>query len=356
MALRKLLAIVVNGAVLLAAPPKVAFIYNTPVGDAGWSYQHDQGRKEAEAALKGQVTIQTLENVNEAADSTRVIHDLCTSGTKLVFTTSFGFMNATLKAAQDYPDVTFLHCSGYKTAKNVGIYNARFYEGRYLNGVIAGRMTKTHLAGYVAAYPIPEVIMGINAFTQGMRSVDPKAEVRVIWLNSWFDPGKEREAANVLISQGCDMITHHMASPSVAQVCEEKHKDKGVWVFSYHSDMAKYAPTAQLTGTIHVWGDFYIKTIKEVLAGTWKGTNLWGGFKEGMIKLAPLSPAIPADVQKQVAKLQAGITAGTFHPFQGPVVAQDGTLKVAVGKVISDDDLGGMKYLVQGVASSLPKQ
>jgi simple sugar transport system substrate-binding protein len=265
-------------------------------------------------------------------------------------------MNQTEKVAKNFPNVTFFHATGYKTGKNLGIYNARFYEGRYLNGVIAGKMSKTHKAGYVAAFPIPEVMQGINAFTQGMRSVDPKAEVHVIWVNSWFDPGKERAAALTLIAQGADMITHHTDSTAVVVAAEENHKDKGVWAFSYHSDMAKYGPTAQLTGTTHIWGDFYTKTVKEVLAGTWKGTNLWGGFKDGMIKLAPLNKAIPADVQKTVAKLQDEIKKGKLHPFAGPVVAQDGTVKVAAGKNMTDAEMGAMDYYVKGVASTLPKK
>ena len=238
----------------------------------------------------------------------------------------------------------------------MGIYNARFYEGRYLNGIIAGKMTKTNIAGYVAAFPIPEVMQGINAFTRGMKSVNPKAEVRVIWVNSWFDPGKEREAAMTLISQGADMITHHTDSTAVVQAAEEKHKEKGTWSFSYHSDMSKYGPTAQLSGTTHIWGDFYTKTVKEILDGKWKATNVWGGFKDGMIKLAPINAAVPADVKSYVTKLQADIATGKAHPFAGPVVDQDGKERVAKGKNMSDAELGAMDYYVQGVASTLPKK
>ena len=357
MAMRKLVLTLVGGAVLFAAPTKIGFVYVSPVGDAGWTFQHDMGRKEMEKALGGQVTTQFVENVPEGADAERVIRELVTSGCKIVFTTSFGYMNPTAKVAAVFPNNEFFHATGYKTAKNLSTYNARFYEGRYLNGVIAGKMTKTHIAGYVAAFPIPEVMMGIDAFTQGMRSVDPTAKVRVIWVNSWFDPGKEREAAMSLISQGADMITHHTDSTAVVQAAEEKHKEKGVWAFSYHSDMSKYGPTAQLSGTTHIWGDYYTRTVKNALAGKQKpAEEIWGGFKEGMIKLAPMNKAVPADVVKMVNKLEAEMKAGKFSPFQGPVLAQDGTVKVAKGATMSDKDINSINYYVQGVDSPAPKQ
>ena len=355
---QKSVATILGGAALLAAtsllaqaPVKVGYVYVSPIGDAGWTYQHDLGRKEMEAALKGKVTTQFVENVPEGADAERVIREMAQSGCKVVFTTSFGYMNPTLKVAPTYPNTVFLHATGYKMAANVGIYNARFYEGRYLNGVIAGKMTKSNIAGYVAAFPIPEVMQGINAFTQGMKSVNPKAEVRVIWVNSWFDPGKEREAALTLISQGADMVTHHTDSTAVVQAAEEK----GVYSFSYHSDMAKYGPKTQLSGTTHIWGDFYIKTMKEVMAGTWKPTSVWGGIKDGMIKIAPMNAAVPKDVKALVTKLEGEIRTGKRHPFTGPVVDQDGTVRVPAGKTMTDDELGKMDYFVQGVASKLPK-
>ena len=356
MSTRNFIAATLGGAALLAtaslsAQTKVGFVYVSPIGDAGWTYQHELGRKQLEAAFKGKVTTQFVENVPEGADAERVIRELAQSGCKVVFTTSFGYMNPTIKVAPSYPNTVFLHSTGYKTAKNVGIYNARFYEGRYLCGVIAGKMTKKNIAGYVAAFPIPEVMQGINAFTQGMRSVNPKAEVRVIWVNSWFDPGKEREAVLTLISQGADMVTHHTDSTAVVQAAEEK----GIYSFSYHSDMKKYGPKTQLTGTTHLWGDYYVKTLNEVMAGKWKTNSVWGGMKDGMIKLAPLSPAVPKDVKDMVTKLQSQIISGKFHPFQGPVVDQDGKARVPAGKVMTDDELGKMDYFVEGVASKLPK-
>jgi simple sugar transport system substrate-binding protein len=335
----------------LMAQTKVGYVYVSPIGDAGWTYQHDLGRKQMETTLKGKVTTQYVENVPEGADAERVIREMAQSGCKVVFTTSFGYMNPTLKVAPTFPNTVFMHATGYKTGANVGQYNARFYEGRYLNGVIAGKMTKKNIAGYVAAFPIPEVLQGINAFTLGMKSVNPKAEVRVIWVNSWFDPGKEREAALTLISQGADMVTHHTDSTAVVQAAEEK----GAYSFGYHSDMSKYGPKSQLTATTHVWGEFYTKTLNEVLAGTWKPGFVWGGFKDGMIKLAPMNAAVPKELQEQVKKLEDQIRTGKLHPFQGPVVDQDGKTILPAGKVMTDDEINKMNYYVQGVASKLPK-
>ena len=331
---------------------KIGFVYVSPIGDAGWTFQHDQGRKEMEKALGAKVQTKVVENVPEGADAERVIREFAASGSKLVFTTSFGYMNPTIKVAQQFPNVMFDHATGYKTAKNVGVYNARFYEGRYLCGIIAGKMTKSNVAGYVAAFPIPEVVQGINAFTQGMRSVNPKAEVRVIWVNSWFDPGREREAANTLISQGADIVTHHTDSTAVVQAAEEK----GKYAFGYHSDMSKYGPKAQLTATTHQWGAFYTKTVNDVLSGKWKPENIWGGIKDGMIKLAPLNPAVPKDVGDMVAKAQKDIVDGKLHPFQGPLIDNAGKERVPSGKAMSDDEMQKMDFYVAGVQGSLPKK
>ena len=273
---RWLRAFAVLGALMLCAARAagadlICFVYVSPIGDAGWSYQHDQGRKQMEAALSGKVTTKYVENVPEGSDAERVIRELAQSGCRVVFTTSFGYMNYTEKVAKQFPKVVFMHATGYKTGPNLGIYNARFYEGRYLAGVIAGKMTKSNVLGYVAAFPIPEVLQGINAYARGARSVNPKAEVRVIWTNSWYDPGKEREAANTLIAQGSDVVTNHTDSTSVVQAAEEK----GKYALGYHSDMSKYGPKAQLTATTHQWGDFYTKAVSDVLAGTWKTTNVW---------------------------------------------------------------------------------
>lgn len=328
------------------------FIYVSPIGDAGWTYQHDQGRKEMEEALAGKVETNYVENVAEGADAERVIREMAKRGDKVIFATSFGYMNYMAKVARSFPNTAFLHATGYKMGKNMGIYNARFYEGRYLNGVIAGKMTKSNILGYVGAFPIPEVLQGMNAFIRGARSVNPEAELRVIWINSWYDPGKEREAATTLMSQGADVITHHTDSTAVVQAAEEK----GKYAFGYHSDMSKYGPNAQLSATVHHWGDYYTDTIKAVLDGTWKPTSVWGGFKEGMISIAPLNPVIPQEVQEQVKKLEAELTAGTLHPFAGPVIDQAGNVVIAENAVMSDEALGKMDFYVQGVTSKLPKK
>lgn len=333
-------------------PLKVGFIYVSPIGDAGWTYQHDQGRQEMEKALAGKVTTKYIENVPEGADAERVIRELASSGYGLIFTTSFGYMNPTIKVAKQFPKVIFEHATGYKLAKNVGVYNARFYEARYLTGIVAGKMTKTNIAGYVAAFPIPEVLQGIDAFTRGMRSVNPKAETKVIWVNSWFDPGREREAANTLIAQGADVLTHHTDSPAVVQAAEEKH----VYAIGYHSDMSKHGPHATLTSAMHLWGPTYIKLTEEVLNKTWKPVNIWGGFKEGMVDIAPLNPVVPEDVRELVAQKKAALKAGTLHPFDGPVKDQSGKVRVPAGQTMSDAKLAVLDYYVEGVQGSLPKK
>jgi basic membrane protein A and related proteins len=331
-------------------PLKVGFVYVSPIGDAGWTFQHDTGRKEMEKALGGKVTTKYVESVPEGADAERVIRDLAQSGHNLIFTTSFGYMNPTIKVATTFPKVNFEHATGYKTAKNVGIYNARFYEGRYLAGIVAGKMTKTGVAGYVAAFPIPEVVMGINAFARGMRSVNPAAQVKVIWVNSWFDPGRESEASNTLVSQGADVLTHHTDSTAAVQTAEAKK----VYAIAYHSDMSKYGPNAQLTAVTHHWGDYYTKVAQSVVDGKWQQDNVWGGIKDGMIKLAPFNKVVPPDVVAMVKKAEGEIAAGKLNPFTGPMKTNDGREVLAAGKTITDADLSKMDYYVEGVVGKLP--
>ena len=312
-----------------AAPYKIGFVYVSPIGDAGWTYQHDLGRKEMEKALAGKVVSKYVESVPEGADAERVIRELAQSGNQIIFTTSFGYMNPTLKVAKSYPKTNFEHATGYKTDANVGIYNARFYEGRYL--------------------AIPEVVMGINAFARGMRSVNPKAEVKVIWVNSWFDPGREREAAETLVSQGADVLTHHTDSTATVQAAEAKK----VYAVAYHSDMSKYGPNAHLTAVTHQWGAYYTKAVSDAMSGKWKPGNTWGGIKEGMIKMAPFNPVVPKETQDLVNKTAADIGSGKFHPFTGPVKDNEGKERLAAGKVITDADLSKMDYYVEGVQGKL---
>ena len=333
-----------------AEPLKIAFVYVSPIGDAGWTYQHDMGRKEMEKALGDAVKTSFVESVNEGADAERVIRELAQGGDKLIFTTSFGFMNPTLKVAQQFPNVIFEHATGYKRAKNVGTYSARFYEARYLTGIVAGKMTKSNTLGYVAAFPIPEVVQGIDAFTLGARSVNPKVLVKVIWTSSWYDPGKEREAADALVAQGADVLTHHTDSTAVVQAAEAKH----VWAIAYHSDMTKYGPHAELTAATHHWGQYYIREAKAVLSGSWKSGDVWGGIKDNMVGLAPFNAAVPEAVIGLVDAKKSAIVAGSFHPFQGPINDNDGQLKVPAGKHMSDEEILKLNWYVDGVQGKLP--
>ena len=333
-----------------ADPFKVGFIYVAPIGDAGWTFQHELGRKALVAAEGDAVKTTFVENVpEEGADAERVIRKLATEGHKLIFTTSFGFMEPTLKVAKQFPKVKFAHCTGYKRAPNVSTYSARFYEGRYLTGLIAGRMTKSNVIGYVAAFPIPEVVQGINAVTLAARSVNPNVTVKVVFVSTWFDPGKERAAADTLISQGADVVMHHTDSSAVVQGAEEK----GVWSFGYDSDMLKFGPKTNLTSVTMHWGDYYIAQTKEAMAGTWKSSDVWGGLKSGMVSLGPLNAAVPDAVRKDVDAAQAKIEAGTLAPFTGPVKDQSGAVKIAAGASLSDGDILGMNWFCEGVQGKL---
>lgn len=332
-------------------PLKVGFVYVSPIGDAGWTYQHDLGRKALETAFGDKVETSFVESVPEGADAERVIQRFAQSGYDLIFTTSFGYMNPTIKVAKRFPKVKFEHVSGYKRAANVSTSFARLYEARYLTGIVAGKMTKSNVVGYVAAFPIPEVVRGINAFTRGLRSVNPQARVKVIWVNSWYDPGKEREASETLIAQGADVLTQHTDSTAVVQAAN----DRGVYAIGYHSDMSKFGPKAQLTAATHRWETYYTQQVKAVMEGTWKSGDTWGGIKDGMVELAPFNPVVPGDVAALVKQTQDDIIAGKLHPFAGPVVAQDGKTVVPAGQVMSDGDLLSMNYYVEGVEGKLPQ-
>lgn len=332
-------------------PLKVGFVYVSPIGEAGWTWQQDIGRKEMEEALKGKVVTQYVENVPEGADAERVIRDLAQQGNKLIFTTSFGYMNPTQKVAKQFPDVKFVHSTGYKTAPNVATTNARFYESRYLAGVLAGKMTESNIIGYVGAYPIPEVLQGINAFATGLRSVNPEAEVRVVWANTWYDPGKERDAAVTLLSQGADVVTHHTDSTATVQAAEEA----GKYAIAYHSDMLRFAPKAQLAAVTHHWGKYFTDKATEVLEGNWKADGTWGGIDSGMAELEGFGPEVPADVKEFVLAKKAEIAAGTLQPFAAPVVDNEGKVRLETGH-LDDDALNRMDYYVQGVAGKLPRK
>lgn len=334
-----------------AKPPlPVAFVYVSPVGEAGWTYQHDLGRRAMEQALGPLVKTTTVEAVPEGAESERVLRDLAAQGNKLIFATSFGYLEPALRVATEFPGTAFEHAGGYRTSANVNTYNARYYEGRYLAGFVAGRTSKSGVAGYVAGFPVPEVIQGINAFTLGMRAARPDAQVKVLWLDTWFDPTREREAALALIAQGADVLTNHSGSTAVAQAAQ----DKGVKVIAYQSDMRRFAPDAQLTAITQQWGAYYTRVARAVLDGSWRATPVWGGMKDGLLALAPFHPSVPAEVIKTVRAREADIIAGRFHPFAGRLVDQAGRERQA-GGTMDDATLSRMNWFVLGVSGTLPK-
>lgn len=333
-------------------PLKVAFVYVDPVGDTGWSYQHDLGRKEVEKTFGAQVKTTFVENVPATADAERVIRQLAAAGNQLIFTTSFGYMEPTLKVAKLFPKTHFEHNTGYKVASNVSTYEARFHEGAYLLGLIAGKMTKSKTLGYVGSFPIPEVIRNIDAFTLGARSVNPAVKVRVIWVDSWYDPGKERQAAETLIAQGADVLCQNTDSPAVVQTAEKK----GVYAFGWDSDMSKYGPRAQLTANTQHWGGYYVEEVRKALNKTWTGNRQtkWG-IKENMVVFAPLSKAIPADVAKLFEERKQAIAAGKLDPFTGPIKDNTGKPRVAAGATLPFEQVMSINWYVEGVEGSIPK-
>ncbi|GAC1607785.1 MAG: BMP family ABC transporter substrate-binding protein [Ramlibacter sp.] len=332
-------------------PLKVGFVYVTPVSDAGWVHQHDEGRKAIDAAFGSRVQTTIVENVAEGPDAERVIRDLARTGHKLIFTPSFGYMEPTLKVAQEFPDVKFESVTGYKRAANVATANARYYEGRYLAGVAAGRMSRTQVAGYVAGFPIPEVLQGINAFTLGMRSVAPKSVVKVIWLNAWFDPAKEREAAMTLFDQQADVVAFHTASTAVMAAAQER----GQLAIAYHSDMRKVAPDAQLLAVTHHWGDYDKRRVQAVLDGSWKSGDVWDGVKSGMVRVGDFGSKVPRAVQDEVLARQKDIASGKLKPFAGPLSDNGGREIVARGQALTDPQILGMNFLVAGVQGKIAK-
>ncbi|MER8703655.1 BMP family ABC transporter substrate-binding protein [Mesorhizobium sp. M1006] len=328
---------------------KACWVYTGPIGDFGYSYQHDQGRLEVEKALGDKVETAYLENVSEGPDADRAFERLAREGCKIIFGTSFGFMDPEVKIAKKFPKVMFEHATGYKTAENLGIYNARFYEGRYVLGQIAAKQSKSGVAGYIVSFPIPEVVMGINSFMLGAQSINPNFKAKIVWVNSWFDPGKEADAAKALFDQGADIIVQHTDSTAALQVAEER-KLHG---FGQSSDMIKFAPHAQLTALTDEWGPYYISRVQAALDGTWKPDNVWLGIKDGAVKLAPFTN-MPDDV-KAMAEATTKKIADGWNPFTGPVAKQDGTPWLKEGEVADDATLLGMNFYVKGVDDKLPQ-
>ena len=358
--LRSTLAAIVAGAGLMsgvlpvaqaADPLKVAFVYLGPVGDGGWTYQHDLGRLAIEKEFGSKIKTTYVENVPETADAERVIRQLAVDGNKLIFTTSFGYMDPTIKVAKMFPKVHFVHATGYKTAANVGTYQTRFYEGAYLLGIIAGKMTKSNVLGFVGSFPVPEVVRNIDAYTLGAKSVNPKIKTKVVWVNTWYDPGKERQAAETLVAQGADMLAQNTDSPAVVQVAQEK----GVHAFGWDSDMLKYGPKSHLTANTENWSVYYSYQVKQELAGTWKPEQTLWGMKENLVVLTGLNPAVPADVAKLFNDKKKAILDGKLIPFAGPIKDNAGAVKVAAGSALPMGELRSINWLVDGVEGSLPK-
>jgi basic membrane protein A and related proteins len=328
-----------------AAGAKAAWVYLGPIGDFGWTYQHELGRKAVVEKFGDKIETTYVENVPEGADAERVISALGHKGYNLVFTTSFGYMNPTVKVARMMPKTFFEHCAGYKHAANLGVYNIRFYEGRYIQGVIAGKMSKSGMIGYIGSVPIPEVVMGMNATMLGMQSVNPNAKMKFVFINSWYDPGKEGDAAKALLDQGCDIITQHTDSPAPLQVCQQR----GLKAFGEATDMVKFAPSTQLTAPVNNWGPYYIKRVQALMDGSWKPDDIWGGLAADMLVMAPYRN-MPDDVVALARKTEADIKSGKLLPFGGKITDQSGGVKSA----LDDGQIASMNWLVQGVEGKLP--
>ena len=343
-------ALLTSGGASAADPVKMAWVYVGPPGDGGWTYAHDQGRKAVEKQFGDKVKTTFVENVPENADAERVIRDLASKGNKVIFTTSFGYMDSTLKVAKAFPKVEFYHATGFKSAPNVTIYNSRMYEPAFLAGMIAGHVSKKGVLGFVASFPIPEVVRNINAYTMGARSVNPKITTKVVWVNTWFDPSKERQAAEALIGQGADVLLQNTDSSAVLQTAQ----DKGVFAFGWDSDMTAYGPKAHLASAIEIWGGYYGKVTEAALAGKPLKTTVWGGIKEGMNDLVSLSAAVPDAAKKMVEEKKAAIKSGKLAVFTGPIKGSDGSIKVAAGKSLTDKEIDSINWYVEGVEGQLP--
>ncbi len=324
----------------------VGFVYVSPIGDAGYSYAHDQGRLVVDA-MDG-VKTSYVEAVKEGPDSERVILNMARKGYDVIFGTSFGYMDPMLKVAKQFPDTVFMHCSGFKKSENMGNYFGRMYQARYLAGMVAGSMSKSNVLGYVAAFPIPEVIRGINAFTLGAQEVNPDVSVRVVWTKTWYDPATEKEAAKSLLDAGADVIAQHQDSPGPQEAAEEK----GVYSIGYNSDMSTFAPKAHLTSAIWNWGPYYTKVVNQVKNGAWKSEAAWPGMDENIVDLAPFGPMVPEEVKQKVAAKKAEIIAGTEKVFTGPIMNQTGAVKLAEGVTATDEEMLGMTWFVKGVVGT----
>jgi simple sugar transport system substrate-binding protein len=345
-----LLAGSISSAAWAADKLKVGFIYLGPVGDLGWTYQHELARQALVKEFGDKIETTYLENVPEGPDAERAIEQLVRAGNKLIFTTSFGYMDPTLKVAKKYPDVHFEHCGGYKTDANMGNYASRWYQGRYIQGQIAAKMSKAGVLGYIGSFPIPEVVSGINATMLGAQTINPNIKVKIIWANSWFDPGKEADAAKALLDQGADVIMQHTDSPAAMQIASER----GKFAFGQDSEMIKFGPKAQLTSIMDTWAPYYISRVKAQLDGTWKPDVAWGGLETKMFQMAPYTN-MPDDVKKMAEETEAAITAGKLQPFKCPVLDQDGKeVECKGGDHLADPQVLGMNFYVKGIDDKIP--
>ena len=327
---------------------KVGFIYLGPIGDFGWTWAHNKGREAVDAALGDRVETVYVQNVAEDASAIPVLRDLANQGCKLIFTTSFGYMDQTLKVAEEFPDVKFEHCTGYKRTDNVSTYNSRFHEGRAVLGTIAGKMSKSGVLGYLGSFKIPEVVLGVNSFALSARRQNPEAVVKVVMIDSWFDPPKEAAATETLINLGCDFVTTHTDSPAPLQILEQK----GLHGFGQGADMSSFAPNAHLTAIEDIWGPYYVIRTQAILDGTWTSTDTWDGMVDGTVVISPYSAAVPADVVALAEEVKAGYMAGSFNIFTGPIFDQDGVEKVKAGEVMTLEQLATMDWFVKGVESA----
>ncbi|KEP70221.1 BMP family ABC transporter substrate-binding protein [Thioclava sp. BHET1] len=333
-------------------PLKVGFIYVGPVGDMGWSYQHDQARKALEKAFGDKIETSYIENVPEGPDAERALTQLALAGNKLIFATSFGFMDATVNVAKKFPNVMFEHATGYKLAKNLATYDAKFFQGRAIQGTIGGRMTKTNKIGYIGSFPIPEVYQGINAAYLAAKKVNPDVEMKVVWAYTWFDPAKEADAASALISDGVDVLLQHTDSTAPQAKAQEAGN---VITFGQASDMSSFAPKPRVSSTIDNWTPYYTKRVQDMLDGTWKSEATWGGIDSGMVEIGEISDAVPAEVKAEALKLKDDIASGAVHPFTGPLNKQDGSVFLADGEMATDDQLHSMTFYVEGMTAEAPK-
>ncbi len=345
------IALVPLGAAAQDDPLKVGFIYVGPVGDGGWTYEHDRARQAVEAEFGDAVETIYQENVPEGADAERVMTQMALSGADIIFATSFGFMDAAVNVAERFPDVKFEHATGYTQTDNLATYSARFYEGRAIQGLIAGSMTESDIVGYIASFPIPEVIRGINSAYLHAAEVNPDVEFRVVWVYTWFDPAKEADAATALIDQGADVILQHTDS-TAPQAAAQAAGD--VITFGQASDMAQYAPMPRVSSIIDDWAPYYIARVGAVINGTWESGNTWDGIGPGMVGIGEISDAVPADVKAQALQMKDDIAAGAYHPFTGPIARQDGTAWLAEGEVADDATLAGMDFYVEGLTGAIP--